>query len=821
MFRNYIKIAFRNMLRHKGLSFINIFGLAIGIASCLLILQYVTFEFSYDDFHEGQENIYRVRLDQYTNNELIFKSSENYPGAGPALKKELPEVLEYARLYNLGSKNNVVIAYLDGPGDPIEFKHRRFLYADSSFLGMFSYPMIMGDPATALQEPFTMVISESYAKKYFGEANPIGKMLRMRDDDFNDELCKVTGVVIDPPQNTHLKFDVLISYKTLFARGDWAPGRYDQSWGRKDMYTYIKVLPGSDPEALTGKFPGIIEKYSPDLKENNRRDEFILQSLGDIHLYSQLTDEAEINGDGEAVNFLLIIACFIVIIAWVNYINLSTSRALERAKEVGLRKVVGAFRGQLIKQFLAESFLVNLFGIALAIVIVILSLRFFNDISGMSLTIWSLNPAAFWITLTLLALVGAFCAGAYPAFVLSSFQPVKVLRGKFTRSASGSLLRSILVTLQFGMSIALIAGTFIVYKQLNYMQGRNLGFNPEQTLVVERPGVANRDREERRRSIDAFKTDAANHHAIRAVTGSSTVPGKKMRFKTEVYRQGENSEEGILFTFSGVDFDFMPAFEMEIIAGRVFSRDYPSDADTAAVITESAARVLGFQKPADAIGQILVIERFRWNPIVVGVIKDYHQESLKLKTHPTLFYMTQYGAEYYMMKVNTGDVSAALSHIEGAWQRNFPGNPFQYFFLDDYFNRQYQSEQQFGKLFAVFAILALVIGCLGLFGLSAFNAQQRTKEIGVRKVLGASVPGIVYLLSTDVIRLVLIAGLVATPIIFLIMNNWLEKFAYRTEVGWLIYIAAAGLVLLVALLTVAYQTIRAATRNPVESLQYE
>lgn len=821
MFQNYFKIALRNLLKHKGFSSINIIGLAIGMAACLLILQYVSYELSYENFFPNKENIYRVQLNQYRNNELIFKSSENYPGVGPALKKELPEVIDYARLYNLGAKNNVVITWNDAPNGPVKFKHRRFLYADSSFLGMFGYAMIAGNPTTALSEPLTMVISESYAKKYFGTEDPLGKMLHMKDDDFNDELCKVTGVFKDLPQNTHLKFDVLISYKTLFSRFERAPERYGTTWGRKDMYTYIQVKEGSDLAAMRAQFPAIIDKYSPDLKNRNRRDEFVLQPLTDIHLYSHLTDEAEANGNGNAVYFLLVIAFFIVVIAWVNYINLATARALERAREVGIRKVVGAVRGQLIRQFLIESTLINLAALLLSIAGVFLAMPYFNQLSGMTLSFDIWKEGWFLGAFAGLFLAGSFLAGIYPALVLSSFRPIVVLRGRFRNTTGGALMRKGLVVFQFAISVALIAGTFIVWQQMNYMQSQDLGFNPEQTMVVERPGIMKRDRDAYRQSVDAFKTDLREVAGIRQVTASTTVPGKKMRFKAPVRKYNDIPENSVLFTASGVDYDFMDAFEMKVIAGRAFSEEYGSDSDTATVLTKAGARLLGFEKPEDAIGQTLKIEMFRWNPIVVGVIEDYHQESLKIDTNPTLFYMNLHRPEYYMVKVNPVNIRETVTEISGVWDRNFPGNPFEYFFLDDYFNRQYENEQKFGNMFAVFAILAIIVGSLGLFGLSAFTAQQRTKEIGVRKVLGASVSGIIYLLSREVISLVAIANLIAWPLIYYVMDGWLSEFAYRVNVDWAMLLLAGVAVLLFALLTVSFETIKAANRNPVDSLQHE
>jgi putative ABC transport system permease protein len=822
MFRNHLKTAFRNLWKKKGFSFLNLLGLALGIVAFLLILQFVTFELSYDGFHENKDDIYRVQLDQYRNGELIFASSENYPGVGPVLTRDLPEVLSYTRLYNLGSKNNMVVTWDDAPGEPISFKQRKLLYADSSFLTFFSYPILEGDPVTALSQPFNMVITESTAKKYFGEESAIGKMLHMKDDDYNDELCKVTAVVADMPDNTHLKFDVLISYKTLYTRGDWAPGRYNTSWRRKDMYSYIQVAKGVDPSVLEQKFPAIVEANIPEDDRETREDILSLQPITDIHLYSDLTDEAEANGNGEVVYFMLLIGFLILLIAYVNYINLSTARSLERANEVGVRKVMGAYRGQLLVQFLMEAFIINLTALLLALVSVEVALPFFNQLTGQNLPplgIWS----ASWFVPALLGLLvfGTLLSGLYPAFVLSSFRPVDVLSSKYGSVGKGVWLRKALVIVQFAASVGLIIGTMIVYQQTSYMLGQDLGFEPEQIMVIERPGVSERDRSLRSQQIDVFTEKLEKSPAILKSTRSSTLLGKKMRFKSGVRKYTDPSDQQITFTFSGIDFDFVDCLGMEVVAGRNFSEDYGTDVDTACLLTESAAKVLGYDTPEEAIGKTLTIEDFRWSPIVIGVLKDYHQESLRLTTDPTLFYPTLYGAEYYFAKFNTSQVQEAIAQAEESWTEAFPGNPFEFFFLDDYFNRQYQNESRFSGLITFFAILAIFVGCLGLFGLSAFTAQKRTKEIGIRKVLGATSSDILRLLSKDFLVLILIANVLAWPMIWWLMQNWLQGFANRIDISWTVFVAAAVLVVVTAMATVSFQALKAAATNPAESLRSE
>jgi len=821
MIKNYIKIAFRSLLKDKVFSLINIFGLSVGMAAFLLIYQYVAFEMSYDKFLHNTDNIYRVSLDQYRNNELVITSAENYPGVGPAIVADFPEVISYARLYNMGYKNNIIISYEEANGGPIQYRQRKFLYADSSFLPMLGYPMKLGDVTTALAEPFSIVISESYAKMYFGEDNPIGKSLRLQDDDSNDETCKVTGVFKDIPANTHLDFDVLISYETLYTRGDWALGRYNQSWGRKDMYTYIELQPGTDVIQLEDKFPDLVTKYNPGLAEKNRRDELNLQALADIHLKSDLAEEATANGDARAVYFLGIIGIFILLIAWINYVNLSTSRAMERANEVGVRKAMGAFKQQLIWQFLSESAIINFLAIVLTLIIIISVMPVFNQIAGLSLSAALFLDLNFLVLLPVLWIMGTLLSGIYPAFVLSSFQPITVLRGKLRNSRGGIFLRRILVTLQFIASVFLIASTAIVYQQMNYLRSQDIGLNIEQILVVERPGISSRERNIFNANVDVFRAELLQDPTIEAVSLSVTIPGKKREYKLGAKRYGHADDEIVTLRFNSMDYDFIDVFDMKLIAGRGFSTDFVNDQDTSIIIGEASAKLLGFKTPQDAIGQTITIPQFQWSPIIVGVVNDYHQESLKKSADPMIFNCSPYRGEYYSLKLNTDKPQATIEHVQASWNKAFPGNPFEYFFLDDYFNVQYANDQKFGNIFGIFAIIAIIVGCLGLFGLSAFTAQQRTKEIGIRKVLGSSVASIMLLLSKDFTKLVFLACLIGLPLVYYFMNNWLEGFATRIEFNWLLLAGSGIAVLVIAIVTVSYQTFKAAIVNPSDSLKYE
>jgi putative ABC transport system permease protein len=821
MIRNLFLTAFRSLKKNKFFSFLNILGLSIGMGVFLIIALYVQFERSYEQFIPDNEDIYRVTLTTYLNNDLSFSSAENYPGAGPALANELPEVTGYARLYNMGYKNNLIIANEEAKPDAIAIKQRRFLYADSSFLSLMNYQMISGDPKTALAEPLNAVISETYAKMYFGNEDPIGKTLRLQDDDYNNELAKVTGVFKDLPRNTHLKFDILFSYKTLYSRFERARERYDQSWQRKDMYTFIKVRPGTDPKMLESKFAAIVEKYSPGLKERNQKDILSLQRISDIHLTSNLAEEVEPNGDARIVFFLGLIGVFVLVIAWINYINLSTAKAMERAKEVGVRKVMGAFKFQLIRQFLVESAVVNMLSIVIALLVVAVALPSFNTLSGLSLEISDLGQTWFFNLVLLLWITGTLLSGSYPALVLSSFRPVSVLKGKLKNSTGGILLRKGLVVVQFMASVALIAGTLIVYRQLNFMMSQDIGMNIDQVLVVERPGISPRDRNAFSSAIETFKNEAKNIPSVEAVTSSITIPGKQREYKAGAKRYGAPDDQIATLRANSMDYNFLDVFKMKVIAGRMFAQEYPKDQDTSVMISESAVKALGFKTPDEAVGQTISLVAWQWNPIIVGVVNDYHQVSLKKSIDPMIFYCSPNFGEYYSIRVNTSDLSSTIDRVRGVYQKAFPGNPFDYFFLDDYFNQQYENEKKFGRLFSVFAALAMIVGCLGLFGLSAYTATQRTKEIGIRKALGSTDQGIFVLLSKEYVKLVFLSIVLAVPLIWYVMSQWIESFPYRTTISPLIFIIAGVTVLAVSILTVSFQTIRAARTNPVDSLRYE
>lgn len=821
MLENYFKTAYRSLTRNKTFTVLNVLGLAVGMAIFLLIAQYVRFQWSYEAFVPDRANIYRVSLEIYANNELQSASAENYPGLGPALRSEMPEVIDFTRVFNMGYINNVIITNEQAKPAPISFKQRHFLYVDSSFLPMMGCQMVRGNARDALAAPLTAVISEKYASLYFGKEDPIGKQLHMHDDDSNDQLVKVTGVFKDLPGNTHLKFDILFSYATMFR-----PIQTNQNWARTrpEFYTYIRLRPGTDPGRIEARLPAVFQAHEPQLRTENKRQSGRLQPLKDIHLRSDLAEELETNANGTIVFFLGVIGIFVLGIAWINFINLSTANAMGRAREVGVRKVVGASRVHLIARFLSEAALINGLSLAIAYALICLALPSFNRMSGLSLDSSDLLQRWFIALMAALCIVGSVLSGFYPAWILSSFKPIAVLKGKLKGTASGVFLRKGLVTTQFMASIGLIAGTIIVYRQVHYMINQDIGMNIDQVLVMDRPGIApNHDRNipAFRAGIDFFREELKKDPDIAGVANSSTIPGKQREYKATIKMADAPSADSITVRVNSMDADFLKVFQMHLLAGRAFSHDFPKDPDTSVIVTASAARLLGFRTPKDAIGKTVLTNWDGWKGIIVGVVNDYHQVSLKAPLQPTLFTCDWYEGDYFSLRLQTGHLSQTLQYVEQSWLKAFPGNPFDYFFLDEYFNRQYAGERQFGQLFTTFAIFAILISCLGLFGLSAYTASQRIKEIGIRKILGASVASIVAMLAKDFLKLIILSVLLATPLTWLVMSQWVQGFASRTTIQWWIFGVAGILCLLIALITVSFQAIKAATASPVKSLQSE
>jgi putative ABC transport system permease protein len=819
MFRNYLLIAWRNLKKNRVFSFINILGLAIGMAACLLIVHYVRFQLSYDRFHAKAGRVYRATMQHTTSDGVPHHFARNFAAVGPALQATFPGIEAYARL-RIGNVESLLSTGAE------KHAEEKIFYADSAFFGVFSFPLRQGDLRTALAQPSSIVLTETTARKYFGNRNPMGKTLHMLQGDSKLPL-RVTGVLADLPPNSHLQFPFLISFETMSHWMELSPP-LDQNWAWNDFHTYLLLAPGVSAQKLESQFPSLIEKQKGGyFREAGVREEFFLQPLADIYLHSNLIGEAGVNGNGSTVYFLLVIAFFITAIAWVNYINLSTVKAMERAKEVGVRKVSGAGRTELLKQFLLESLLLNGFGLAIAITLVQLSLPAFAHLVGEAATGHLWQDRQTWLLLASLFLGGTLVTGLYPALLLSSFQPVAVLKGKFVNAGRGAALRKGLVVFQFAASIALIIGTFTVYRQLQLVREADLGMHTAQTLVVKAPIVVENDSLYQLR-LASFQAEAARHTGIEGVTATVFLPGGSGGDITGwggYIRPVESQPTDVKsYNPAGVDYQFFSTFGVKVLAGRTFSEDFTTDRN-AVVLTQTAARQLGYATPGAAVGKKIYypIRNQQDNqPIeVIGVVNDIRYKSAKKAVDPVIFHLDRGNRGFYAVRLRAAGLPGTIASLREQYEAAFPGNPFEYFFLNDHFDRQYRADGQFGQVFGLFAALAVFIACLGLFGLASFTIVQRTKEIGVRKVLGASEGSIILLLSRDFAQLVLVASLIAWPAAYLVMKGWLQEYAVRIEPNAILFVGPALLVLLIALATIGFQTLKTARANPVNALRTE
>ena len=807
MIRNYLKIAWRNILRQKGYSGINIVGLAIGIAACLLILQYVSFELSYENFHVNKDRIYRVRQDRYDNGKLSTQWVSGAYAVGNSFKDAIPEIEDYVKVL---SRDPVTTAVNN---QPLEIK--KVFFASTSFFSIFTYPLVSGDKTTALKEPFTAALSETSARKIFGNTDVIGKTLELN----GRTNYKITAVYKDAPVNTQLKPDVLLSYATFVKRNTDSTGNGpENAWTWDGCLTYLLLRKGVDPAVVEKKFLPVVERFTAEeMKRFNSAVIYSRQPLTDRHLYSHYMTEPEINGDGKTVYLLLGIAFFIAIIAWVNYINLATARAINRAKEVGIRKTVGSQRKQLILQFLSESALLNALALILAIVIVIIAIPGFNQLSGQQLSFSLFSETNFWLSLIGLFLVGVFLSGLYPAFVLSGFQPIDVLKGKMSAKSKGSLLRKGLVVFQFTASLFLLIGTLAVYQQIQYMRKQSLGINIDQTLVVRQPRVLTDSTYVQ--NMTALKESLNQQSGIKGVTISTSIPGEEVGWNAGgIKLVGKDESAQKQYRVIGMDHDYMNQYGIKLIAGRYFSRDFGTD-DSAVIFNKKGFEQLGLDKPEDAVGKRIDFWGRRYT--IVGVAENFHQQSLREAFEPLIFRLIPNIRGFMSIKTPASNASQTIALVKTNWDKFFPGNTFEYFFLDDHFDQQYKADQRFGQVFGLFTVLAILVACLGLFGLASFTTIQRTKEIGIRKVLGASVFRILKLLYQEFAVLLLIAFVIAIPLAWLTITNWLQGYSFRINIHWSFFLIPFVAIMMVALLTVSFQSIKAAIANPVKSLRTE
>jgi putative ABC transport system permease protein len=819
MIKNYFKIAWRNLFNNKVDSAINIVGLSIGMAACLLILEFVSFELSYDRFNENAGDIYRVTNDRYQKGKLVQHGTITYSAVGPAMKADFPEVINNTRVEPLGA---LILA-----DNTKKYEVKNSLAVENEFLSMFSYPLVAGDPRTALKEPNNIILSETLARKIYTVNNNdfaplIGKTLQVSTDSLP---YKITGICKDVSENSHLQFELLASYITLYRQ----PNPYKQAeydWTDSDFWQYLQLKPGTDYKKLQAKFDEFSRRHFQGDKISGSDEKFLLQPLLKSHLYSDYEYEIGKTGSSMAVWGMLIIATLIIIIAWVNYINLTTARSMNRAKEVGIRKVSGATRSQLIRQFLTESLMMNLISLGVALILIALVQSSFNRLVERDLSLsylFSQSATGMDIkTIVILSLAaGILISGFYPAFVLSSFKPILVLKGKYSQSGKGVFLRKLLVTTQFAATVALVIGSIVVYKQIRFVNNQDLGINLSKVLIIKPPILTTFDSGFISHE-NSFKAELTQVPGILAASTANRVAGDEMGRAFNVHRTDKNTEARLTMRTMGGDFNFINLYDIPLLTGRNFTPlDYNPDFNHLhnILISEAAVKSLGYQSNEDAVGKTISINNKNWD--VVGVIKDFHQKSLHYAMEPLLF-MPFYGTgNPISVKLKTRDLATVIESIRTKYNSFFPGNLFDYYFIDDHFNALYSDDILFGKVFALFAGFAIFIACLGLLGLSLFTTAQRMKEIGVRKVLGASISNIVFLLSKDFIKLIIVSFLIASPIAWYVMHNWLQGFAYRIPISWWIFPAAGLLAFIIALGTVSFQTMRAAGMNPVKSLRSE
>ncbi len=805
MLKNYFKIAWRNIIRHKAYSGINIFGLAIGIAACLLILQYVSFELSYENFHTNKSRIYRIQQDRFDNGKLSTQWAAGAYAAGNSFKEAIPDITDYVKVLRRGE----VVTEIDN--QPVKIKS--MFYASSSFFQIFSYPLLLGDKNTALKEPFTVALSETTAKNIYGTTNVVGRILRLnRRNDYT-----VTAVFKDAPVNTQIKPNIILSYAT-FIKNAGPNNNPETAWLWDGCLTYVLLREGADPAAVEKKFAPIVEKaVGPELKKLNAAVSYHLQPLQSIHLYSHYMNEPEANGDGKTTYLLAGIALFIVLIAWVNYVNLATARAITRAREVGIRKAIGSQRRQLMVQFLSESALLNGMALLLALIIVVIAIPGFNRITGQQLSFSLFADGNFWLALASLFVLGVLFSGLYPAFILSGFKPIDVLKGKMHSTGQNGLLRKSLVVFQFAASLFLLIGTVVVYQQIQFMREQSLGIDVAQTLVVTPPVVGIDSTYPQR--MTTFKEALKQQSSISHIAISSSIPGEAVGWNAGgIKLVGTDESTQKQYRVIGMDHDYINTYGLKMIAGRAFSKAFGSD-DSAVVFNRKGIEQLGFNQPADAIGKRIDFWGNRYT--IVGVTENFHQQSLREIFEPLIFRLVPGISGYLSIKTSAGNVSQAVTQVKSAWNKFFPGNTFEYYFLDEHFDDQYKADQRFGKVFGLFTGLAILVGCLGLFGLASFTTLQRTKEIGIRKVLGASVMGILQLLYREFILLLVIAFFIAMPVAWWAMYQWLQDYAFRVNLQWTYFLFPFLTIILIALVTVSFQSVKAALANPVKSLRTE
>lgn len=806
MIANYWNSAYRNLMRKKGFSFINIFGLAIGMASALLILTYVTFEFSFDKMHEKYQKIYRVGSTFHEGDVLTDDWASSSFGYAPAMKENLAGIEDYTRIACLLQPEQIV------KYGELTMREDHIAYADPGFFRVFDFELLKGDRKNCLAHPNQVVVTERIAQKYFKDEDPMGKILIFNGND-GKVSCEVSGVIEEMPSNSHLHFNFLISDLTL-------PKYLHTYWYKHETYTYVVLDSPERVGEIEKEFPIMAEKYKTEEALKNKTWGVRLIPLEDIHLTPQLGYEAETKGNRSAMIALIFAAVAILIIAWINYINLTVSHSMERAKEVGVRRVVGAFRKQLVSQFLFEALLMNLIALILAIGLIELIIPYFNEMVGRTVTFSVWWTGQWWILLILAFVAGIFLSGYYSALAVLNRKPIILLKGKFSHSKSGERIRKVLVIIQYTASMVLLCGTLIVFAQLNYMRSQSLGVKTDQTLVIKFPGKV----EDMGTRLEAMRKAIGRLPMVHKVTFSGAVPGDEVATFLSNRRLNDALKQNRLYEMLPCDPDYIDAFGLQVVAGRCFSEDFGDDVDKL-VINETSARNLGFTTNDEAIGEQVVVECTDAPMQIIGVVKDYHQQALNKNYTPImLIHKDKIGwlpMRYISIVMESGDPRELVSQVQGIWSQYFADSSFDYFFLDQYFDHQYRQDEVFGIMIGSFTGLAIFISCLGLWVLVMFSCSIRTKEMGIRKVLGASRWDLFYQLGKSFFLLIMVAIVIALPVAWFSMDNWLSHYAFRTEMkGWF-FVVPVLIMLIISFVTIACQTIKIIMSKPARSLKYE
>lgn len=810
MFRHYLKIALRNLSRNKVFSIINILGLAVGMGVCLLIYQYIHFELSYDDFHKGAQNTFRLVSTAYQNEEQIGKGAESPYMLGVKGKEEIPDIRDAIRVHpQYGG------AVVTNPETNDRFIELEMLYVDESFLEVFDFQLISGQPNTVLTGTSNLVITEEMANKYFDSKDPIGQILRISGE-WAEQSYTVTGVLKSPPVNSHFKFDFLIPIKSLLENDQY---KKSDGWSWHNFVTYIQVEGISNIPEVEKKYSQLFQNYkAKDWKASNRSVEIRLQPIQEIHLNSDGIGDpiTANNGKLENIGIYSIIASFILIIAWINYVNLSTARAMQRAREVGIRKSIGAYKRQLINQFLLEAGLTNSISAIIAICLAYSLLPMLNHVLGLSLEFSVFGHLEFWTWFIVIISVGTLLSGAYPAFMLSSFKAISMLKtsGPIKNKRIG--LRQGLIVFQFTTSILLMAGAFLVYNQIKYMKNSDHGMALDKILVLSGPKVGI-TRESIKSKLQTLKNQLKNHHSILEVAGSQNIPSRGHNWGDEWYRLGSTEQESETAKIVFIDHDFLETYNIDLLAGKPFPEERKFSRGV--LINEATLKAFDISSPEEALSEKFITGEDTIE--VSGVLRNYNWSSLKEDHAPYFFALFGESLDYFSLKINMTNIPETIAHAEKVYRELFPNDAFEYFFLEDEFNRQYQADLQFGKLIGAFTILAIFIACLGLFALISFSATLRIKEIGIRKVLGARVVHLMGLLSKEYLALLLLANVVALPAVWYLGRSWLDNYAFKIDLGVDLFLIPGLLLLAISILTVSYQTYATAKANPVDALRSE